>query len=71
VSTAMGGLARTRRIFWAGPTVPRGVMSRLTAGEGYPFQTYFPQGQGIDSVGCFFSRGFRQTGQFFCHIGFT
>jgi len=43
----------------------------LTAGERQPFQTYLPQGQGTVSVGFFFSMGFRQTGQFFCHIVFT
>jgi hypothetical protein len=41
-----------------------GVMT----GQRYPFQTYLPQGQETVSAGCFFSKGLRQTGQFFCHI---
>ncbi len=32
------------------------------------FQTYLPQGQGIVSAGCFFSKELLQTGHFFCHI---
>jgi hypothetical protein len=30
-----------------------------------------PQGQSTVSVGLFFSNGFRQTGQFFCHMVFV
>jgi len=40
----------------------------VRTGQRYPFQTYLPQGQGTVSAGCFFSKGFLQTGQFFCHI---
>jgi hypothetical protein len=44
------------------------IMNHTNRWQRYPFQTYLPQGQGTVSAGCFFSRGFRQTGQFFCHM---
>jgi hypothetical protein len=50
-----------------GRNLPR-CLSGVIAGQRYPFQTYLPQGQGTVSVGCFFSKSFLQTGQFFCHI---
>ena len=44
------------------------IMNHTNRWPRYPFQTYLPQGQGTVSAGCCFSKGFRQTGQFFCHI---
>jgi len=46
----------------------RHIFSRGRRRKRYPFQTYLPQGQGTVSTGFFFSKGLRQTGQFFCHI---
>jgi hypothetical protein len=49
-----------------GPRNP--IMNHTNRWPRYPFQTYLPQGQGTVSAGCCFSKGFRQTGQFFCHM---
>jgi hypothetical protein len=44
------------------------ALRRTCEKESYPFQTYLPQGQGIVSVGCFFTIGCRHTGQFLRHM---